>query len=270
MPSTTHNGFDLTRLREQCRPVAVHFFSRVRSTNDYAAKLRRSGELFAPAMVLTGHQIAGRGRGSNAWWSGRGSLTVTLVFAADEVLSPHQLPLIAGLCVRNAVAEISGAEGIQLKWPNDLLFDGRKLAGLLCERVDRADLIGLGLNVNVASRDVPRPLRERVTSLREITGSPMDLTSVLIAIARRLHTTLSRRDEQSFRSVLGEYDRHHALLGRRVHVTPAAGEVAISGICEGLDGLGRLLLRNRHTLHRVIAGHVEFVSKPQMHADERG
>src|SRR5204862_3131112 len=99
--------------------------------------LRRRGKLYAPAIVLTSHQIAGRGRGSNAWWSGSGSLTVTFVLPVHEHSLPHQVPLIAGLAVRDALAKHCGLDEIQLKWPNDLLFAGKKLAGLLCERVDR-------------------------------------------------------------------------------------------------------------------------------------
>ncbi len=66
-------------------------------------------------------------------------------------LEPHQLPLLAGLAVRNAAAELSGDDGIDLKWPNDLLYGGKKLGGLLCERIHKADLIGLGLNVNLGT-----------------------------------------------------------------------------------------------------------------------
>jgi BirA family transcriptional regulator, biotin operon repressor / biotin---[acetyl-CoA-carboxylase] ligase len=258
MARTSHNSFDLARLREQCRPFRVHWFPRLRSTNDHAAKLRREDALFAPAIVLSGHQLAGRGRGSNAWWSGRGSLTVTFVLAANERLSPHQLPLIAGLCVRDATAQISGINDIQLKWPNDLLHHGRKLAGLLCERLDRADLIGLGLNVNVALRHVPAALRSRVTSLSEIAHAALDVTDVLATVARRLHATVAHRDEHSFATVLAQYDRHHALIGQRIRVTTAPDEPQLTGVCTGLDSMGRLLLRDRARTHRVIAGHVDF------------
>src|SRR3954453_3458694 len=85
------NQFDLRRLRNELKPVKLHWFPRLRSTNDHAAALRRRGELFAPAVVLTGRQIAGRGRGSNSWFSSRsrgGSLTVTFVFPVEEHLSP--------------------------------------------------------------------------------------------------------------------------------------------------------------------------------------
>jgi BirA family biotin operon repressor/biotin-[acetyl-CoA-carboxylase] ligase len=252
-------SFNLQQLRRGLKPFRLCWFPRLRSTNDHAAVLRKRGQLFAPAIVLTGHQIGGRGRGSNSWWSGQGSLTVTFVLPVDEHLAPHHVPLIAGVAVRNAAVGLAMNDDIQLKWPNDLLYQNRKLAGLLCERLQKADLIGVGLNLNVAESDIPTPLRERVTSLNAILGKPIDPTDALIAIAAQMHRLLSNRDDQSFRAILREYDQHHALLGRRVTVTNSPGEPAITGKCEGLDETGRLLLRDRKTLHRVIAGHVQMV-----------
>jgi BirA family biotin operon repressor/biotin-[acetyl-CoA-carboxylase] ligase len=247
--------FDLQKLRRDLKPFRLHWFSRLRSTNDHAAALRKRGELYAPAVVLTGHQIAGRGRGSNSWWSGAGSLTVTFVFPIDQHLAPYHIPLIAGLAVRNAAAELTGREDIQLKWPNDLLFKGRKLAGLLCERVEKADLIGIGMNVNANPR-MPKTLKDHVVALSDIAGGGSDMTSVLAKIAEHVHRMLSHRDEQSFAAVIKEYDHHHALLGRRVVVTGSGEEPAISGTCQGLDDMGRLLLKDRKMVHRIIAGHV--------------
>src|SRR5882724_2962305 len=119
------SSFDLKRLRERLKPFRLHWFPRLRSTNDHAIEMRNRGELFAPAVVLTGRQTAGRGRGSNTWWSKPGSLTVTFVLAAGDKVEPHQLPLVAGLAVRNAAAELSGNDAIQLKWPNDVLHNGK-------------------------------------------------------------------------------------------------------------------------------------------------
>jgi BirA family biotin operon repressor/biotin-[acetyl-CoA-carboxylase] ligase len=250
--------FSLAQLRRDLKPFRLHWFPRLGSTNDHAAVLRKRDGLFAPAIVLTGHQLAGRGRGSNTWWSGEGSLTVTFVLPIDEHLAAHHIPLIAGVAVRTAVAGLIANDEIALKWPNDLLHGDRKLAGLLCERVHKADLIGVGLNVNVQMKQIPRGLRDRVTSLNAIAGKPVDINRALVAIARQLHRMLSHRDDQSFQTVIAEYDQHHALLGRRVTVTGSAGEPPISGNCEGLDEMGRLLLRDRKTLHRVIAGHVQL------------
>jgi BirA family biotin operon repressor/biotin-[acetyl-CoA-carboxylase] ligase len=174
----------------------------------------------------------------------------------DQVL-PHQLPLIAGLAVRNAAAQLTGNDGIQLKWPNDVVFDGRKLAGLLCERVEKADLVGLGLNVNLADDQVPVPLRRRVTALSRIAGRPLDVTAALSTVASYLHRTLARQAEQPFSKLLREYDSHHALVGKAVSVLDGSDSVAVSGKCEGLDDMGRLLLRSRSQVHRVMSGQVQ-------------
>jgi BirA family biotin operon repressor/biotin-[acetyl-CoA-carboxylase] ligase len=221
--------------------------------------MRRKGKLFAPAVVLTGRQTAGRGRGSHAWWSGAGCLTVTFVLPVDSQLSPHQIPLLAGLAVRNAAAELSGSQLISLKWPNDLLFKGRKLAGLLCERIDKADLVGLGLNVNLDVARAPRLLRGQLASLAEIAGASFDMTHVLSTVASQLHRVWSRGAGHPFGVVLQEYDSHHALIGRRVSIVDN-GHQPVSGRCEGLDAMGRLLLRSRsNKLHRVVCGHVQMM-----------
>jgi BirA family transcriptional regulator, biotin operon repressor / biotin---[acetyl-CoA-carboxylase] ligase len=258
----TTSRFELDRLRTQLKPLRLHWFPRLRSTNDHAAALRRRRELYAPAVVLTGHQLAGRGRGGNAWFSGPGSLTVTFAFRAEEHLLTHQLPLVAGLAVREAIEGVlraampADAPAVQLKWPNDILCNGRKLAGLLCERVDRIDLIGVGLNVNLDMARAPRALRDRITSLQRETGLNFDLTDVLSAVAHSLHRRIGRRGDRLFAEYLAEYDRHHALVGKTVTIAGENGSAALTGRCEGLDQQGRLLLRHRQTLHRIIAGHV--------------
>jgi len=169
------------------------------------------------------------------------------------------LPLLAGLAVRDVVATFAPRAEISLKWPNDLLSNGRKLAGLLCERVHKADLVGLGINVNVDRRDVPPDVRDRVISLSELAGAELDMTDLLVAVTRGLRAMLSHRNEQSFTQLLRRYDEHHALIGRRVRVVTGAGEMPVSGTCEGLDAMGRLLLRDRSKLHRVIAGEVKML-----------
>lgn len=254
MPRTS--SFNLSALRTQIKPFRLHWFPRLRSTNDHATELRRRGELYAPAAVLAGRQTAGRGRGAHAWWSGPGCVTVTFVFPLDERVLPHQLPLLAGLAVRNAAAEACGNDGVRLKWPNDILYDGRKVGGLLCERVLKADLVGLGLNVNLDPSSAPPDIRDRVTSLAAAAGRALDLTEVLGTVASHLHRVVTQDADRPFLHVLREYDLHHALVGERVTVLDGADSAGVSGRCEGLDEMGRLLLRSKSGLHRVISGHV--------------
>ncbi len=251
-------GFHLERLRAGIRPFRLHWFPRLRSTNDHAAGLRRRGDLYAPAIVLTGHQTAGRGRAGNRWWSNAGVLTVTFVLPIEEHLAPHQLPLVAGLAVRAAAAELCGTQHVLLKWPNDILHEGRKLAGLLCERLNKVDLVGLGMNVNARPGDAPRALRERVTSLANIAKRPFDPTDVLVNIAGHLLRTMSQWNERPFAQMLREYDQHHALVGKQVTVIGGADGQVITGKCEGLDTEGRLKLRGRGGVRAVMNGHVEM------------
>ena len=257
-------SFNLELLRKRVRPFRLHYFPRLRSTNDHAARLRRAKQLFAPSIVLASHQLAGRGRGANRWWSNENSLTLTFVLPISEHLQPQQIPLIAGLAVRNALEEVSGIHSIQLKWPNDLLHADRKLAGLLCERVQNADLIGVGVNVNQAAKQLPANLRKQSVSLSQLTGAPLDMSAVVIALARHVHIRLSRHNDHHFGAVLREYDRYHALVGRRIAVSRNAagtdGNQGLAGVCVGLDASGRLLVRDRSaTLHRIVAGHVALV-----------
>ena len=255
----TPNFYDLPRLRASLKPFRLHWFPRLRSTNDHAAELRRRGTLYAPAVVLTGRQTAGRGRGVHVWWSGPGCITVTFVLPIRDQVQPHQLPLIAGVAVRSAAAELTRDDAIQLKWPNDLLYDGRKLAGLLCERVEKADLVGLGLNVNVDLSAAPAGLRDRLTSLSKIAGREIDMTAALAAVALHLRRTIERRAEQPFSVLLREYDGHHALIGKTVNVVDGSDSVAVTGKCEGLDEIGRLIVRSRSQVHRIISGQVQSI-----------
>ncbi len=257
--SRAATSFDLKLLREGLRSFRLYWFPRLRSTNDHAASLRKRGDLFAPAAVLTSRQTAGRGRGGNAWFSAAGSLTVTFALPIEEHLRPEQISLVGGLAVRSALAEMCGQDRIALKWPNDVVVDDLKLAGVLCERVDRLDLVGIGVNVNVDLRHAPRELAGKITTLAEIAGRPVDPNDCLLTIARRLRETALQRRGHPFAALVKEYDRYHALVGRRVSVRHRPECASIEGECEGVDQQGRLLVRSAGKLHRIVSGHVEGV-----------
>ena len=121
--------------------------------------------------------------------------------------------------------------------------------------LDHLDLIGVGLNINVAARDMPKSLRHCGASLLIISGRAIDLNELLAVTAGRLHRVMSLRDEPPFSQMLREYDTHHALNGRRVSIANH-DEAPITGSCEGVDRDGRLLVRTRSGLARVVAGHV--------------
>ena len=125
-------------------------------------------------------------------------------------------------------------------------------------RVSKADLIGVGLNVNLDPRKAPAALREQITSLAAIAGRPIDLNEALIALASHLHRAMSRRGDRLFVETLNRSDAHHALVGRKVSVVEAGSGRVVSGRCSGLDSNGRLVLRDGKRTHPVIAGQVRM------------
>ncbi len=251
-------SYDLKKLRTALRPFRLHWLPTVGSTSSHAAVLRRRGTLYAPAVVLTGRQTAGRGRGSNLWWSPKGCLTATFAWPLDEQLLPQQIPLIVGVAVRRAAVALTGDDSIQLKWPNDLLHGERKLAGLLCERIDRCDLIGLGMNVCPNLSAMPRGLRDKVTSLSQIAGKTIDITTALSTVAEHVNQLLSRPDDRNFPRLLSEYDQYHALIGRTVSITTTSTEPATTGVVKGLDDAGRLLVKTPAGVERILSGQVNL------------
>jgi BirA family biotin operon repressor/biotin-[acetyl-CoA-carboxylase] ligase len=226
----------------------VRIYPRVRSTNTRAAELINSGDLQLPGAILATRQTSGRGRGQNTWYADAGSLAVTFVFPADPVRPAHQLPLIAGLAARNAAAPHVDPATLKVKWPNDLLAHGRKLAGILCERVRDADLIGIGMNVATDFSHAPPEVQHRAVSLAELTPTPPTREQVFIDLAIALREALASPHWHA------ELSRVHALTGR--HVAIDTGDAVIRGTCTGIDEEGRLLVREGATLHRILAGSV--------------
>ena len=233
------------------QPFRVVRLRQIDSTSDEAARRLRAGTLALPAVVVADVQTAGRGTRGRSWLStdAGGSLTATFVLPVDESRPVQHSPLLAGLCVRNALADYAGPAAdsrLKIKWPNDVLLDGRKLAGLLCERRDGADLIGVGVNLSLAAAALPPDLAGRVASLSEV--APAGRDAVLAAIARGL----SNRPKS-----LADLRRHDFLLGRRVEIGTSAGRIA--GECRGIDADGRLLVEAEGQTRRIVSGTVRLV-----------
>jgi BirA family transcriptional regulator, biotin operon repressor / biotin---[acetyl-CoA-carboxylase] ligase len=191
------------------------------STNDRARELAAAG---APhgTMVTAGIQTAGRGRQGRTWAAPPGSsLLLSLVLREADAL----LPLRAGL----AVAAVAG-EGAKVKWPNDVLVDGRKVAGILAEARPQEGwtVLGIGLNVALDVRVLPPELHEIAGSLGR---SPRDLEPTLDELLRALETWLGAE------TVVEALRERDALLGRRLQWAEGAGVGA------GIDDAGALRVR---------------------------
>lgn len=212
------------------------------------------------AAVIALEQTSGRGRAGRAWAQvpGRGlALSVVLRLGCD-VRQAGAIPLAAGLAVVRA-AHALGVPAARLKWPNDVLVDGRKLAGVLCE-VRRAALggdavvIGVGLNVAHTREDFPEELRERSTSLA-MQGSKATIEDAAAEVLTKLEPLWNELQEGDRAAVLAEWSRWAGHWGEWVCVSTPSGKM--EGIAQRLDSAGGLVLRiEAGTEITVVAGDV--------------
>jgi BirA family biotin operon repressor/biotin-[acetyl-CoA-carboxylase] ligase len=196
---------------------------RTGSTNERARELAAAG---APhgALVTAAEQTAGRGRQGRAWTAPPGrALLLSLVLRVPD---PALVPLAAGV----AVAEAVGGDA-RIKWPNDVLMDGRKVAGILVEGRPQEGwaVLGIGLNVAVRLEDFPRELRETAGTLGR---EPADLEPTLTVLLRTLELWLDASQDE----VIAAWRERDALEGRRVEWADGAGKAV------GIDDGGRLLV----------------------------
>jgi BirA family transcriptional regulator, biotin operon repressor / biotin---[acetyl-CoA-carboxylase] ligase len=260
MPEDLGQTYDLDRLEYLVRPLELRHAPVTNSTNDWAKQEVQSGAVRAPALFVADFQSAGRGRGSNTWWSPRGNVAATFVMEQNAHPAFGPISLLAGLAVRRALVRITACETIGLKWPNDLVVGRRKVAGLLCERLQRVDLLGVGVNVNAGSGDGPAELRERIISLRELTGNVWDLAQVLCEISREVRQVFSLESENAARQMLQEYSRHHWPTGKQIELVDADREPRVRGRCLGIDSDGRLIVGKGETSRSFLTGSMVSVT----------
>ena len=247
----------------ESRAVApeLQFLSKTGSTNAVLVRQAAAGPLSDFTVVVTTNQTAGRGRLDRVWIAPPGrTIAVSVLLAPGNV--PIQrlgwMPLMAGLAMTRAVASLVQDHAVTLKWPNDVQVDGLKVAGLLTELLPDASgvVVGAGLNLTMSAHELPTATSTSLT----LVGAP-DTDIVDRALAAYLAQL--RRSYDSFAA--SGFD---AEAGLRVEVTTACGTIGrpvrvelpgaadIHGTAEGIDELGRLLVRRDAELLRVAAGDV--------------
>ena len=174
---------------------SVECYESIGSTQDRAHQVAQFVERSRlPLLIAAEEQTAGRGRGSNTWWTARGSLAFSLLFdPADWELTRRAMPersLAVGVAIVDTVAPLLAGQRVGLHWPNDVYVGTRKLAGILIDvRSDGLHVVGVGLNVNNSFEGAPQDVRKRATSLFELTDRTFDRTDLLESLLRNLRAT---------------------------------------------------------------------------------
>lgn len=226
----------------------MEYHAQLPSTNDQALKLLADHQLALPRLVLAGEQTAGRGRGTNRWWSAAGAITASVLVELPAGVTAERRPwlaLVAGLAIRAALANWS-AHPVQVKWPNDVYLDGRKVCGILIEtsaaQLDRA-VVGFGINVSNSLAEAPADVRRRAISLAERSSVPVEPAAVLRQCLCEFDRWLPRLGEPDW-NLHADWQPHCLLTDRHVRLE-AAGRT-ISGRCLGLNAAGALSLLTDH------------------------
>ena len=296
LPREFAEALDRSRDRLGCFGSRVVFFSTVGSTNDVASTIAASGE-GEGAVVVADEQTAGRGRRGRTWYSPPASgLYVSVVLTpararVDGGRATMLVPLAAGVALAEAVDAMT-ALPVVLKWPNDLQVAHRKLAGILAETVAPAAGAGislepmaalgpqrseegsapralnkvgvgpvvLGYGINVGEMAYPPELGDRATSLESELGRPVDRVQLwvetLAALSRRYEDLLEGR----FDAILDAW-RDRAPTSRGARVTWNTPEGSRSGVTDGIDDGGALLVRVGNRTERIVAGEVTWQSE---------
>lgn len=237
----------------------LFFLEEVDSTNNMARTLAEQG---APegTLVVTANQTAGKGRRGRSWTAPRGSSIAMSILLRPE-FAPERasmLTLVAAMAVARGIREVTGiAAGI--KWPNDIVADGRKLCGILTEMSTEIECIRyvvIGIGINVSIREFPEELRSTATSLELCTGAPVKRALLIDACMRAFEDCYEKFLKTLDLTLLQEeYNQELVNVEREVRVLTPAGDY--SGISHGVNREGELIVELADgEIRNVVSGEV--------------
>jgi len=249
---------DLHQVQTETFIERVELHEQICSTNDRALMLAGAREERYPLLVVTNTQTDGRGRGTNRWWASEGSLAFSLLLQTEQAGLPRaqwpQVSLTVGLAVCEAIEDLIGDHEVRLKWPNDVFVQGRKVCGVLVEippDVPQMLVLGVGVNVNNSVENAPADLIGSAIALSDAAGRWLPLATVLTRVLDRLSHLLSwigSRDEELLRRW-----RQRCLLTRR-HIQMDLSTHRLTGVCQGIDDQGALLVQTMAGIERCFGG----------------
>ena len=238
----------------------IHYREEVPSTNEVAFRLAQDGAAHGE-VVISEVQTKGRGRRGRVWVSPPGG---NLYFSAilRPELPPQRAPeltFVAAVAVAQTLRE-AGAKNASIKWPNDLLVDGRKVAGILTELSAEPEqvhfvVVGVGVNLNIPPSALPPEVAQIATSLSAARGGRVPRALFAAALFTRLEEGVDLHQEEGFGPVQKAWRELNGTLGQEVLVKTEQREFA--GVAEDVDEHGALLVRTAHGTERVLSGDVE-------------
>jgi BirA family transcriptional regulator, biotin operon repressor / biotin---[acetyl-CoA-carboxylase] ligase len=244
----------------------IQVFEQTTSTNEVIEMLARGGAAEG-AVVFAESQTKGRGRLGRRWESAShcGLWFSVLLRPQLRVPACTQLTITGATALARAIRNQTGLM-LEIKWPNDIMYEGKKLAGILTELSGELDfvryvILGIGVNVNQETSDFSKDLAKTATSLLLATGQKISRPELAVSILEALDADYQRLNSGQFGSLADEWSQQCATIGRQICLR--IGGRTLEGRAEALDEDGALLLRTEHgRLERIIGGDVTL-EKPR-------
>jgi len=256
-PDTLRNG-----LRTSSFGKKVFSFETIDSTNSCARALAACWAEEG-TVVIADYQTAGRGRLGRTWLAAPGeNLTFSLVLRPQ--IAPDAMNLLSLVVAVGIARGIEAHTGVKVlcKWPNDLLYEGRKLAGILLEGIlgaDRVEAVIAGIGLNVNQQTFPEDLSSKATSLALATGSLHERSELFRAMLLSLEDEYLTQAATGFQHVVERWLDHAPIIGKRISVE-TQGKV-IEGVVRGISAGGGLIVSTQDGEQTFLAGDVTIVDQ---------
>ncbi|MBR1391559.1 MAG: biotin--[Lachnospiraceae bacterium] len=236
----------------------ICYFDEIDSTNSRASQLAEEGALHG-TLVVADHQNSGRGRRGRSWSSpSQTGIFMTLLLRPDiEPANASMLTLLAALAVARGIEKNTGLT-VQIKWPNDIVINGKKVCGILTEmnaQMDYVNHIIIGIGINVHNTEFPDEIVQTATSIYLESGRHVQRAELIEAIWEEFEACYEGfLETQDLSSVLKEYDQYLVNRGKRVCVLDPKG--TFEGVAEGITERGELLVETAEGQRKVASGEV--------------
>lgn len=237
----------------------IYFYDEIDSTNDECKKLAEQGAAHG-TLVVAEKQTHGKGRRGRSWESPKGTgIWMTLLLRPDiEPYNSSGLTLVAAMAIGKAIEEVTSLEA-KIKWPNDIVVNGKKVTGILTEMSAQPDMINyivIGIGINVNTEDFPEDIKATASSLKIESGKIVKRSSIIAAFGKYFEQYYKKYvSEQDMSLLIEEYNAELINVNREIKVL--AKENSYTGIARGINRHGELIVEtDDKEIRTVVAGEV--------------
>ena len=242
----------------------IHLYQEVTSTNDLAKKFVDNN---APegTVIIAEHQTAGRSRGKNDWVSPEGGIWMTLILKPEvNLVEASKLTIVTGVAIAKTLHDHFNIDA-GIKWPNDILINNKKICGILTEAVTdydklKAVLIGIGIDINFNSSDLPENLQDIATTVNEESNDEIKRPEILKIFFSIFEELYDEYKEGNFKHIIAEWRRLSSTTGNRVKVYKDGKAMIADAV--GIDNQGALIVElDDGSLEKIISGECKILDE---------